>query len=138
MEIEHGEVTVGALRLSAVTGKYHVCWLLGKSYYLQPRTTDMHADRTAGARCRSSYGRVVGIIHPIDVGSHIERHPVCITCAGLEVGHCLLKGTKNMLVFTAFLLRQGSIKLDILLIEHDLLVLVDDICSFEDYRIAGI
>jgi len=54
------------------------------------------------------------------------------------MGHSLLEGAIDILMFLTILLCEGGIKIDILLVEHDLLVPVEDIGALENDGIRRI
>ena len=73
MEVEHGEIAHCPLCLSSLRGKHHIPRVVRKSYDVQVLAAHRHAERFT-AILPHRHSRVVGVINPVDVGSHIYHH----------------------------------------------------------------
>ena len=73
MEVEHGEIAHRPLRLSTLRGEHHMAWVVGESDDVEILAIHGHAKRLASVASHGN-GWVVGVVYPIDVGSHIYHH----------------------------------------------------------------
>ena len=88
---EHGEVADGTLGLSAVAGQNNIFGVIGHTHQLQGRITDLE---TVGSRYLFvfiTYGRVIGVVDPVNAGGDVKGERV-----GIGGGLRSIDGSKRL------------------------------------------
>ena len=74
-KVEHGEVAICTLGLSAVACQYYVFGFVAHAYHVYSVDGYFAAVRGGFAIARHAYGFIVGIVNPIDRGLDIDFCP---------------------------------------------------------------
>ena len=87
-EVEHGEIAVSTLGLTALRSQYHLLGPTGQSYQVKVSAPHRHTERSPSLyRCRHPF--IVGVVNPIHIGCDVDRHGVGFGTVGKMVVYLL-------------------------------------------------